>query len=217
MIDMTVPLRKGMSVWEGDPEFEQSLVCSLENGDEANVSKLTFSSHAGTHIDAPSHYIQGAKTIDQINIDSLFGECEVISIPDENINEHNLITQIPNFSSSRIILKTNNSIMNPPGTFDRNSVALSLNAANQLIEKNVKLVGIDGLSIETADGNGEVHRALLSKEIVILETLDLTKVNPGQYELICLPIKIIGCDAAPTRAFLKRQHRTQYNQIFSLE
>ena len=200
MIDISVPLCINMDVYEGDPKFEVSPICSIDAGDDANVSKLTFSSHAGTHIDAPSHYINGALTIDKVDITKLCGPCEVVEIDDASIKD-NLIVKIPKLTKERVLFKTRNS--KTPGKFSRDLVALSLEVTKQLVQSNVVLIGVDGFSVEIFGGNGDVHREILSNEIVIVETLDLSKVTPGVYELLCLPVKITDCDAAPARAFLK--------------
>ncbi|KAH0794842.1 Cyclase family protein [Histomonas meleagridis] len=192
-----------MSVWEGDPIFRQELVCSISKGEIANVSELKLSSHCGTHIDAPNHYIQNGKGVDQVSLEKTFGHCQVIRISDEAL-ENNLIPKsaLPNeFKSKRVLLKTSNSLT--PGTFRKDAIALSFEAANYLVEKEIELIGIDGLSIESYYGDGSVHQLLLGKEVVILETIDLSQVEPGEYELICLPLKIQNCDASPVRAVLR--------------
>lgn len=202
MIDITVPLKKGMDVWEGDPEFESELVYTVDN-DGANVSKLILSAHAGTHIDAGWHYFNDKKGVDEIDIDTLIGKCQVICIDDEELEERKITVKsiMDKIASDRVLFKTSNS--NNPGVFQKDAVALSLEAAQYLNQKGVKLVGIDGFSVENFYGDGTVHKELLSHDVVVVETLDLSHVEPGTYELMCFPMKIIHGDAAPTRAVLR--------------
>ena len=203
MIDISVPLRVGMDVWEGDPPFQRELVCEISS-DGCNVSKLTLSAHSGTHVDAPIHYIPGGAGIEELSLETLIGRCQVIEIPDSAL-ENNLITResLANvIACDRILLKTRNS--QTPGSFSKTAVAISLDGAKLLHEKGVKLVGIDGFSIEEYSGDGSVHRELLSHNLIIVETLNLSVVSPGFYDLICLPVKIQGCDGSPARALLRQ-------------
>lgn len=202
--DITVPMNNGMSVWEGDPNFEREFFITIAT-EGCNVSTLKLGTHTGTHIDAPLHYIENGKSVDQIEFNKLIGTCIVINISDSQLDSNKLIpsSAIPdNIPSSvnKILLKTSNSAN--PGKFNKSSIALSLEAAKKLVNKNIDLVGIDGLSIEAYNGDGSVHRELLSNEIVILETIDLSKINPGTYNLTVLPLKIIGSDGSPARAIL---------------
>jgi arylformamidase len=197
MIDISVSLFHEMDVYEGDPSFHLEPIQSIENGDKHKLSKVSMCVHSGTHIDAPCYYIQNGKSIDQISPEFFVGKCMLIEIH----NEDSLIT-IKHISSiletDKILFKTTNQ----PGKFSQNYTSLSLETSYPLIEKGIKLIGIDSFSIESFFGNGDVHCALLEKEIVILETLDLTRVSPGIYELICLPIKLCESDGSPARAVL---------------
>ena len=201
MIDISVPLRVGMDVWEGDPPFERTLVCNLES-EGCNVSKLTLSSHSGTHVDAPVHFIAGGGGIEGIPLDVLIGKCQVLEISDEDL-ENNLVPRgaLEKVECPRVILKTRNS--RNPGVFSKDAVAVSLEAAKLINEKGVKLIGVDGFSVESYSGDGSVHRELLSHNVVIVETLNLSGVSPGFYELVCLPVNVVGGDGAPARALLR--------------
>lgn len=203
MIDISVPLFNGIDPYEGDPAFEQSLVYSVDKGDIANVSKLVLSAHTGTHVDAPYHYFNDGKPIDQVDLKKFMGPCHVIEIPDNEL-ENNLVTKksLPkSFKYPRVLLKTKNS--NHPAVFDRNFVGINLECAKYLVENKIELIGIDGFSIEEFTGDGSVHKELLSHEIAVLEIIDLSHVNPGDYNLICLPLRIKSCDASPARAILQ--------------
>jgi arylformamidase len=202
MFDISVPLRPGIDVWEGDPPFETELVFTIPK-DGYNASRLSLSSHSGSHIDAPFHYFDDGLPIDKVPLDVLIGPCQVISIPDSELDDERIVPAsfASKLTHDRVLLKTSNS--NRPGVFRRDAVALSIEAAQTLVARNVRLVGVDGLSVENAAGDGSVHKELLSHSIVIVETLDLSKIPDGVYELICLPMKIVGGDAAPVRAILK--------------
>lgn len=201
--DITVPLCSELPTYPGDPGIEISDSLTLAGGDPANVSLLNFGAHTGTHVDAPAHFIEGAKRVETLALDVLIGEAEVIEIPDDKrvIGEELVLT-----SSTRVLFKTRNSDLWSNADFTTDFTYLDLPAAKKLIENGVKLVGIDYLSIEKfGSKDHEVHHALLSHEVIILEGLNLTNVPAGKYELICLPLRLrsrLG-DGAPARAVLR--------------
>lgn len=207
--DVSVPLRHQMPTYPGDPGIEIKDWLSLANGDPANVSLLNFGAHTGTHIDAPAHFIAGASRVDSVSLEILIGPALVMEVPgtldridkgfidDINDNEHN-----------RILFKTRNSqLWQDQGlAFQENYVYLTHEAAHALVDRGTKLVGIDYLSVERFNSNDfQTHLALLENEVVILEGLDLSDVPAGEYELICLPVKIAdgAGDGAPARAVLR--------------
>ena len=204
--DITVPIRSGMPIYEGDPGVEIKAWTALAKGDSSNVSFLHFGAHTGTHVDAPAHFIQGARRIDALSLETLIGPARVIRVPDD-------IAEIgPDFLArcdleqvERVLFHTRNSNFWSEG-FRKDFTHLSPDGAQKLIELGVKLVGNDYLSIEKFhSGNHPTHIALLSHSIVIVEGLNLTEVPAGDYELICLPLKIAGGsgDGAPARAVLR--------------
>ena len=203
-IDITIPLKNNMDVYEGDPIFNQEFVLSLNNNDLANVSKLTLSSHSGTHVDAPLHFLNNSKSISELDLNILIGKCFVKNVLDnELINNQISINSLKNLLNyERILFKTSNS--KNPGKFFKNFISLSIEAANLIINSNIKLIGIDSFSIEKFNGNGDLHKILLNKEIIIIETLNLSEIEEGEYDLICLPLKIENCDASPARVLLKK-------------
>lgn len=201
--DITVPLSAELPVYPGDPpiEIRDSLV--LAKGEPANVSALNFGAHTGTHVDAPAHFIEGAKKVESLDLDVLIGEVEVIEVSCDT----RVITEefVETTCAPRVIFKTRNSGLWSTD-FKTDFTYLDLTAARKLIENGVRLVGIDYLSIEQFGSHDhEVHRALLSHEVIILEGLNLTGVPAGKYELICLPLRLrsnLG-DGAPARAVLR--------------
>jgi len=202
--DVTVPIGAGTPIYAGDPRASVESAKRLANGDSANVSKLAFGAHTGTHVDAPNHFIDGSRRVDQLDLDKLMGRCRVVRVPDE------ALTITPEHLGDlggvkRVLFKTKNSAYWNESEFHSDFAHLGPDAANVLVEKGVVLVGIDYLSIERFhSGDHAVHKAFLSKEIVILEGLDLRKIEPGDYDLICLPLKYVGGegDGAPARVVL---------------
>jgi arylformamidase len=206
LYDVTVPIRAGMPVYEGDPTVDIQAWSTLAKGNSANVSFLHFGAHTGTHVDAPAHFIEGARKIDALALDTLIGPARVIRVPDD-------VTEIdPEFIAKqdlrgveRILFHTRNSSFWNEG-FRKDFTHLLPEAAEKLVELGVKLVGTDYLSIEKFhSGHHRTHLALLSNNVVIVEGLNLSEVPDGEYELICLPLRIAGGDGdgAPARVVLR--------------
>ena len=207
--DVTFPISAAAPIYEGDPPVEIKTVNSLEKGDAANVSQICCGVHTATHVDAPHHFIEGAKRVHELDLEKLIGDCLVIEL---NENETAVEPEhLENLNGAeRILFKTRNSnFWNAPGKkFRTDFTYITTEAARILAEKNVKLVGIDYLSVEKFDSKDfATHKILLEKEIVILEGLDLREVSGGEYELICLPLKYIGGagDGAPARTILRQK------------
>jgi arylformamidase len=205
--DVTVPIRSGMPIYEGDPPVKIEAASSLANGDSANVSFLHFGAHTGTHVDAPAHFIEGAAKIDSLPLDTLIGPARVIHLPEDR-------TEIdPEFLSScdlenveRVLFRTRNSSFWNGEGFRKDFTHLLPEAAEMLVQRGVKLVGIDYLSIEKFhSGHHRTHIALLSRGVVIVEGLNLSNVPAGDYDLVCLPLKIAegAGDGAPARVVLR--------------
>lgn len=207
--DLSVSISSELPSWPGDPAIKIDNWSSLANGAGANVSALCFSAHTGTHVDAPAHFIEGAKQVEALDLEVLIGEAQVIVVPDDQQKIDEAFVAV-NCSpeTKRILFKTRNSAFwtGDNTDFRTDFTHLDLEAARRLVAQGVKLVGIDYLSIESFHSrDNEVHRALLSHEVIILEGLNLAHVPPGQYELICLPLRLrtpLG-DGAPARAVLR--------------
>lgn len=205
--DVTVPISETVPIYEGDPRVEIDISSAIAKGDSANVSQVCFGVHTGTHVDAPNHFIDGTRRIDQLDLDKLIGKCRVISI-DESIDaiEPQHLGDLTNVE--RILFKSRNSAFwnEPEKGFRTDFTYISPDAALALAANGIKLVGIDYLSVEKFGSTDfATHVTLLEKEVVILEGLDLREVLPGDYELICLPLKYIGGtgDGAPARTILR--------------
>ena len=207
IFDVTVPISAEVPIYKGDPGVSVSAFKSIARGDTANVSEITFGVHTGTHVDAPNHFIDGAKHVHELDPQKLIGKCRVIEIYDEIVAiEPDHLGDIDGVE--RILLKTRNSTFwsEPEKGFRTDFTYITPETAIMLVESDVKLVGIDYLSIEKSGSPGHpVHVTLLAKEIVILEGLDLREVPPGDYDLICMPLKYIGGggDGAPARTMLR--------------
>jgi arylformamidase len=206
--DVTVAIGGNTPIYEGDPQVEIESAKQIVMGDGANVSRLCFGAHTGTHVDAPNHFIDGTKRVDELDLEKLIGLCRVaeidggvIAIGPENLP--------PLEGIERLLLKTRNSDFwsTPEDGFRTDFSYITEAAAKAIVNAGIKLVGIDYLSIEAPGAEGHpVHITLLEKEVVILEGIDLREVPPGDYELICLPLKYIGGggDGSPARTILKK-------------
>jgi arylformamidase len=206
-IDVTVPIRPGMVVYEGDPPVCLERTASLANDDLANVSRLDFGVHTGTHIDAPIHFLEGGAGIESLDVDALIGPAVVADATalQSDIDARALESlDIPR-GAHRILFKTANSRLWELDQFSGGFIGLTADAAQLLVGRGVRLVGIDYLSIAPRRDPAPTHRILLEAGCVILEGLDLRSVAPGNYDLIALPLLIPGSDGGPARVLLRRR------------
>ena len=205
--DVTVTISDTTPIYKGDPGVEIKSFKSIATGSSANVSQVSFGVHTATHVDAPNHFIDGARRVHQLDPQKLVGPCRVILVPDDVIGiepEH-----VGDLSGvERVLFKTKNSGFwaTPEDGFRSDFSYLTPATAKLLVDNGIVLVGIDYLSIEKSGSPGHpVHITLLEKETVILEGVDLREVSPGDYELICMPLKYDGAtgDGSPARTFLR--------------
>jgi arylformamidase len=203
IFDISVPIRDGMLHYAGNPPVHVTRVRSISAGDPANVSELDLGAHSATHVDAPVHFLSGGAGTETLPLEVLIGPAAVVDATAAR-NALDLATvralELPPRGSERILFKTRNSQLWNRKEFTRDFVRLNGEAAAFLLERGAKLLGIDYLSI----GDAEAHRILLSAGVVCVEGLDLREIEPGSYELICLPLKLVGSDGAPARAVLIR-------------
>ncbi len=206
-IDITVPLRTGMVHWPGDPEIRIGRVENLTHGDAANVSLMSLGTHTGTHMDPPLHYLPDAPGIDQMPLSTGIGPARVVEIQDpRSIKPWELVAASIE-ANERVLFKTRNSARCwRTDAFVEDFVSISIEAAEYLATTGVQLVGVDYLSVGPFEGDAgpDVHRTLLNAGIWILEGLDLSRVQPGHYQLVCLPLRIANGDGSPARAALRR-------------
>jgi arylformamidase len=203
--DITLTITPEMIVWPGDPTVNIQRISSIASGDTANVSQMTMSTHTGTHVDAPDHFLNNGKTTEGLSLDLLVGRAYVLYLPDVSVITASVLMRadIPP-RTRRLLFKTRNSEYWAKGNheFHTDFVGLSVDAAELLVDRNVRLVGIDYLSIAPYKLGTPVHTILLNAGVVVLEGLDLSQVSQGRYTLHCLPLKLGGADGAPTRCIL---------------
>lgn len=207
--DVSVPLSANTPTYPGDPGIVIKQWLRMADGDPANVSLINFGLHSGTHVDAPAHFIEGGAKVGSLPIDSLLGEAEVIEVaPHLDVIDEKFVAANCVSGSQRFLFRTRNSVFwgDTERGFHEDYVYIDPAAARWLVESGVKLVGIDYLSVEKFNSDSfPTHLAFLSRGVVIVEGLDLRAVPAGQYELLCLPLKIAGGsgDGAPARVILR--------------
>ncbi len=206
LIDISLPLHDGMVIWPGSTGYRLLPVKRLDAGDPVNVSRLDCDVHTGTHIDAPKHHLSGGSTVDQVPLDLLVGPAQVCHLPHaETISARELeeLELPPN--ARRLLIRTSNSELWAKGesVFFTEYVALTADAAQWLADHRVDLIGLDYLSVQRYKDGPMTHRILLEAGIIILEGLNLSGVSPGLYELLCLPLRLVGAEGAPARAALR--------------
>jgi arylformamidase len=198
-LDISVTIRPGMPIYPGNPGLEIELAQSIERGDPANVSRIDIGVHTGTHVDAPVHFVPGGRGADELPLDLFTGPCVVAEVRrGAAIDAQTIAAADLPAGSERVLLKTPNSQLWERDAFAREFARLDRGGALALIDRGVRLVGIDYLSV----GDRDAHLAMLECGVGVIEGLDLRAVEPGAYLLACLPLKIAGCDGAPARAVL---------------
>jgi arylformamidase len=191
--------------WPGDPPFEIHRALDQSKGDICTVSQVKMGVHTGTHMDAPLHFIENARTIDQMPLDVTIGRVRVIQIGNPKFIHRDDIEHQSIEANERILFKTANSnrAWNKE-PFNEDFVFIEQSAAHHLAERGVRLVGVDYLSVGGYKQDAvETHRALLGAGIWVIEGLDLSSIEPGPYEMICLPLRLAGCEGSPARAILR--------------
>jgi arylformamidase len=204
-IDVSVPLQRGVATFPGDPTYNIDLPVAIAAGQICNISRLDMGAHTGTHLDAPSHFIDGAAQSESIPLDACIGPGWVVDATGlrGTIGVAELAgLEIP-ADETRLLFKTPNSeLWNQPG-FSNAFIGLGDDAARLLVERSVRLVGADYLSIAPFGNPAPTHLALLGAGVVILEGLDLRAVKPGPVDLLCLPLRLVGSDGVPARALVR--------------
>ncbi len=205
-IDVSVPLHNGMAHWPGDEPFERDEMLQIAKGDACNVSKMTCTVHIGTHMDAPRHFIAGGAGIDALPFEAVIGPARVIAISDPELIRISEIEPHKIASGERVLFRTRNSdVAWKSGTFEKQFVHIPHDTAAYLAASGIRTVGVDYLSVGGFDGDGpQTHQALLGAGVWIIEGLNLASIEPGDYELICLPLKLVDSDGAPARAVLRK-------------
>lgn len=203
-LDVSMPLFAGMPVFPGDLPFSDRPLKRIEHGDPYSLSALAFGTHAGTHVDPPCHFVAGGATTDQLDLDLLNGPCRVVDVPETATSVGAAEVERVPPGTTRVLLRTANSARWRRGLeFFPDYVALGPDGAKALLDRGIRLVGIDALSIESdPTGTFPVHHALLGAGALIIEGLLLDGAPAGEYELACLPLKVRGGDGGPARVTL---------------
>jgi arylformamidase len=208
IIDITAPVSPRSVMWPGDDPPYHEFTSHTDRGDPSTVSRWSLSAHTGTHVDARMHFIPGGWTIEPLELSRTVGPCRVVDLTHvEKRIERADLEAAGIAGHARVLLKTSSSNLGllGRGEFEEGYVAISREAAEYLVEIGAETVGVDYLSVEPfEDKEFNTHHTLLGADVVILEGLLLTDVEPGEYFLVCLPLKLVGSDGSPARAILMR-------------
>jgi len=203
--DISLPISESLVVWPGDPPIRITQPYHLDRGDEATVTRLDMGAHTGTHVDAPAHFVPGGSGVDDLDLNVLVGPALVVDAREADALSADVLETLPiPPGAERVLFHTRNSDLWARGEpeFHNEFVAITGDGARWLIERGVRLVGVDYLSVAPFDATIPTHRALLRAGVIAIEGLDLRGIRPGVYQLVCLPLKIVGADGAPARAIL---------------
>lgn len=204
--DVTLPYSPRLPAWPGEPKPVVERLKRMADGAESNVTRIDAAVHYGTHMDAPVHFLENGTGIEALPVDALVGPALVAYLPEVDVITADALAGL-NWPRGidRVLFKTRNSALwdDLDHAFATDYVAVAADGARALVERNVRLVGVDYLSVEPfVNDDFATHRTLLGAGVIIVEGLDLRRVPPGIYEMACLPMKIVGADGAPTRVVL---------------
>jgi arylformamidase len=208
--DISLPIVSGGLIYPNNPPILIEVASSMAAGASSNSSRISFGSHTATHVDAQHHMIDGGWTTERMRLDVLIGPALLVRFPDDvmSITAAHLSALDLN-GIERILFATRNSGFNREGDFRKDYTYVAPDAAELLVAKGVKLVGVDYLSIEQfKSGHHKTHKTLLGADVIIIEGLSFTNVAAGRYELICLPLSLPGLDGAPARVVLRELSTT---------
>ncbi len=206
-IDITVPVSPAMPVWPASMPITFDQISDLQKGDPHTDTDLHLSAHTGTHIDAPAHFVKGGKNLSDFPLSRLIGPALVVELSDiDVITDLDLAgLEIPK-GTARLLIKTKNSDLwsDPTHEFKHDFVALDKAAAQWLVDFGLELIGLDYLSIQPFYHGPETHQIILGADMIAIEGLNLAAVEPGNYDLYCLPLRLMHTEAAPVRAVLRK-------------
>jgi arylformamidase len=204
--DISLTISPNLPTWPGDPGLKLDRFESMDQGAHANKTRISSSVHLGTHVDAPHHFLNDGRTVEQLALEVLTGPCYVVQLPDgiEAITAEVLERTEITPAMKRVLFGTRNSHLWARGesTFQTDFVAITEDGAQWLVERGVQLVGVDYLSVAPYGDSEPTHKVLLGAGVILVEGLNLSNVMRGFYDLYCLPLKIAGSDGAPARAIL---------------
>jgi arylformamidase len=205
LIDVSVPLDASLPTYPGNTPFSLEAIKRIATGDSSNVSSMHMSAHAGTHVDAPRHFFDGAPGADALPLEMLLGRARVVEVISRRGIGADELGAIDLSEDVRVLIKTHNSRLWGSPAFHPDYVGVTESGAKHLIEHGIKVVGVDYLSVEQFKTPGApAHHVLLGGGTIVIEGLNLRDVEPGVYEMFCLPLRVVGCDGAPARVVLRR-------------
>lgn len=203
--DISVGLSTDLPVWPGDPLPEVIRVSQIADGDSDNVTRITCTVHTGTHVDAPLHFIEGGRSVEDLSLEAMIGRVYVIDLPKASVLDAKTLERagIPP-RTRRVLFKTKNSSLWAQGvrSFQKDFVGLDPSGAEWIARKGMQLVGVDYISVAAIEQGDKTHRILLQAGVILLEGINLNRIRQGRYTLYCLPMKIVGSEGAPARAIL---------------
>lgn len=203
-IDITLPIQADYPSWPGDTPFSIIHNTKTDKGVNVNISTIQTSCHFGTHIDAPKHFIDEGPTIETMALDMLIGPCRVYQLDCPKVISESDLRDLDFDQVQRVLFKTANSQRINDSQFHRDYIGLDVSASQFLLNKRIRLIGTDYYSVAAPGQAAPVHQMLLGSNVVLLEGLDLGNVTQGDYQLLALPMKIVGSDGAPARVLLGR-------------
>ena len=205
LIDVSVPLDLALPNYPGNTPFSLDPIKRIARGDNSNVSTLHMSAHGGTHVDAPRHFFDHGAGVDELPLDLLVGRARVVELVTRRGITAEDLAGLDLSSDVRVLFKTSNSRRWGSAAFHPDYVGVAESGARHLVEHGVKVVGVDYLSVEEFKVTGApAHRILLGAGVIVIEGLNLGDVEPGEYDMYCLPLRLVGSDGAPARVVLRR-------------
>jgi arylformamidase len=204
LIDVTVPLDAALPAYPGNTPFSLEAIKRIAQGGSSNVSSLHMSAHSGTHVDAPRHFFDNGDGVDALPLELLLGRARVIEVMSGKAIGPEALKGIDT-EDIRVLIKTRNSRLWGSPDFHQDYVGVTAEGATYLVKHGVKVLGVDYLSVEEFRKPGApAHHILLGGGTIVIEGLNLRDVEPGTYELFCLPLRVVGADGAPARVVLRQ-------------
>jgi arylformamidase len=204
LIDVTVPLDSNLPTYPGNTPFTLEPIKRISRGDSSNVSTIHMSAHGGTHVDAPRHFFDDGPGTEALLLDLLIGRTRVVELTSHKGVGREELAALNLDEDIRVLIKTPNSRLWRSAEFHRDYVGVTETGARYLVERGVKVLGVDYVSVEEFKKPGApAHHALLGAGTIVIEGLDLSDVEPGYYDMFCLPLRVVGSDGAPARVVLR--------------
>lgn len=205
LIDVSVPLDAHLPTYPDNTPFSLEPIKRIARGDSSNVSTLHMSAHTGTHVDAPRHFFDAGPGTEALPLEMLLGRARVIEVASRTGIAAEDLEPIGLAGEIRLLIKTHNSSFWGSPTFREDYVGVTDSGAKHLVARGIKVVGVDYLSVEQFKNVGKpAHHVLLGAGTIVIEGLDLRGVEPGIYDMLCLPLRVVGSDGAPARVVLRR-------------